>query len=380
MSAQRIALVSDWFAPRRGGIEAQLLELAERLGARGHTVDVVTATPGAIAGHSFRVRPLGVYTLPPQDVALSPLLLSAMRRELGRGYDVVHAHVSVVSPVGWAGAFIARSLGLPTVVTFHSVLRGKAILLRMANAVADLRASAVMWTAVSGLVADQASRALSGAAVTLLRNGIDLRWWSGARNGNVPQLHGPTLVSTMRLQRKKRPRELLRAFASAARMTSDGARLLLIGDGPERAAVERDIEELELTAGARVEVLGWLEPDAVRAIYGAADGFVLASTRESFGIAALEARAAGLPVIAMRGGSTEFLTHGRDALICDDDADFARAIGAFLANQDLRARLSHHAPSLTRYDWSEVLAEHEMAYARATARASAAAAAGAARA
>lgn len=376
--ARRVAIVTDWFAPRRGGIEAQLLELAERLGSRDNEVDVITATRGAVDGRCFRVRPLNVRTVPPQDVALSPMLLPALRRELGRGYDVVHAHVSVVSPVGWLGAFVGRSLGLPTVVTFHSVLRAKAILLRMTDAVADLGASGITWTAVSRLVAGQASRALGGAEVSLLRNGIDLPWWSAVQPEHGSQLRWPTLVSTMRLQRKKRPRELLRAFASAARKTTDGARLLIIGDGPERAALERDIHELGLVGGAaRAAVLGWLDRDAIRSTYSAADGFVLASTRESFGIAALEARAAGLPVIAMRGGSSEFLTHGVDALICDDDADLARAIGAFLGDPTLRANLRDHSPSLAEYDWPAVLTAHEVTFARATARASASTPAGA---
>lgn len=372
MSGTRIAIASDWFAPRQGGIEAQLAELAERLGGRGQRVDVITSTPGARSGRCFRVRPLGAVILPFQDVALSPMLLPALRRELERGYDVVHAHVSVMSPVGWAAALIARRLGIPTVVTFHSVLRAKATLLRAVNAFADLAGSGITWTAVSRLVAAQASAALGGAEVSVLPNGIDLPYWSATRDTQRTGPRWPTLVSTMRLQRKKRPRELLRAFAQAAARTKVSARLLLLGDGPERAAIRRDVADLELHGEqARVEVLGWVDRNVVRDTYANADGFVLASVRESFGIAALEARAAGLPVITMRSGTAEFLTHGVDALLCDDDADLTRAIALFLGDSALRARLRDQTPSLARYDWPAVLDEHDAAYARATTRAAA---------
>lgn len=374
MSGSRIAIASDWFAPRQGGIEAQLLELAERLGARGNRVDVLTSTPGARDGEHFRVRPLGVATLPFQDVVLSPLLFRAVHRELERGYDIVHAHVSVVSPVGWVAALVARRLGLPTVVTFHSVLRLKAMLLRAVDAFADLGTTGVMWTAVSRLVASQASGALRGAEVSVLPNGIDLPYWLAGRERHSAGPRWPTLVATMRLQRKKRPRALLRAFAQAAARTTTSARLLLVGDGPERASIERDIDELGLREGVfRVELLGWLGRDELRATYANADGYVLASTRESFGIASLEARAAGLPVITMRSGSTEFLTHRVDALLCDDDAELAYWMATFLSSPDLRNRLASQAGSLDRYDWTSVLADHETAYARARTRAAAAA-------
>jgi glycogen synthase len=375
----RVAIASDWFAPRRGGIEGQLLQLAERLGARGHTVSVLTSTPGATAGKAFDVRRLDVMTLPKLQLAVSPALISELRDELRRGYDLVHAHVSVVSPVGYVAAAVARSVGLPTVLTFHSVLRLKAFLLSTVNAAADLAASATVWTAVSELVASQARRALSGADVTVLPNGIDLAYWQGARaRSRATRSDEVALVSTMRLHRKKRPMQLVRAFARAMSRSKTAARLLIIGDGPERTALEREIHDLGLHEGkARVALLGWLEPESVRPVYGDADGFLLASTRESFGIAALEARAAGLPVIAMASGSSDFLRDDTNALICADDAELTAAIARFVADPDLRTRLAAGTTAgsaeLERYDWSAVLAQHETTYQRAMKRAAVAA-------
>jgi glycosyltransferase involved in cell wall biosynthesis len=371
----RIAIATDWFAPRRGGIEGQLLELSGRLAARGHEVDVLTSTPGATNqatnGAAFCVRPLDLLTLPKLDVAVSPALFHVLGRELRRGYDVVHAHVSVVSPIGYGAAIVARSLGLPAVVTFHSVLRHKRHVLGALDAVARLSDSPVVWTAVSELVAGQVRDALHDADVSVLANGIDVAFWTSAR---VPRRRASvetTLVSTMRLHRKKRALQLLRAFAQAAARVRSSVRLLIVGDGPERVMLQNEIHDLGLThGGARAELLGWLDRDALRTLYAESDGFVLASTRESFGIAALEARATGLPVIAMRAsGSNEFLAHDINALLCEDDETLTRAIVRFVEDLALRSRLAAGSVSLDRYDWNAVLTEHEATYHRAATRA-----------
>ena len=358
----KVAIVTDWFAPRRGGIEGQLLELAERLGARGHAVDVITSTPNASGGDAFRLRQLDVVRIPVVQLAVaSPTLVRSLRRELARGYEVVHAHVSVVSPVGYAAAAIARSLDLATVITFHSVLRHKRHLLRLVNMLAGLAKGDVSWTAVSELVAGQARDAFGGADVSVLPNGVDLGFWTSPSMPSPTRDGCVTLISTMRLHRKKRPLELLRAFVQAAQRARSSARLVIIGDGPERAKLER----LAHDAGVEVELAGWQDREQLRALYARADGFVLASIREAFGIAALEARAAGLPVIAMAAsGSNEFLRHGQDALLCRDDEDLVRQIARFIGDASLRATLAQTPVALERYDWGAVIAAHETAYQR----------------
>lgn len=371
----KIAIATDWFAPRRGGIEAQLVQLAAGLAGRGHQVDVLTSTPGASDADGFGVRRIGRATIPGTQLALSPTIVRDLRRELERGYDVVHAHVSVVSPVGYAAAGVARSMGLPTVVTFHSVLRLKQHLLRAMDAVANLSSSAIVWTGVSQLVASQLRAALRGADVSVLPNGIDVGFWSTARTAPGRRGQPVTLVSAMRLHRKKRPRQLLSAFAAASSAFPVPALLRIVGDGPERAAMDRDIRALGLAHGpARAEMQGWLSPEALRAAYANSDGFVLASTRESFGIAALEAAVAGLPVIAMaESGSQEFLAHEGMHFLCRDDEHLAQTIARFVADPELRPRNRIDAGRLKRYDWAAVLSEHEATYGRAITRAAAAA-------
>jgi glycosyltransferase involved in cell wall biosynthesis len=377
----RVAIATDWFAPRRGGIESQLVALAGALGSRGHQVEVLTSTPGATTGAGYSARVVPVATVPVLDLALSPAVFAAMRRELSRGYDVVHAHVSVVSPIGYAAAVAARSLGLPTVVTFHSVLRGKRFLLRAARLLTGIDGAAVVWSGVSALVAAQLRSALGARTdVRVLPNGTDLATWRAvARVQPAGAGKDVVLVSTMRLHRKKRPGQLLQAFASAMRGQAVQAKLMIFGDGPEMARLQGMARQLEDTVGeSGVELRGWLPPSALRACYASADAFALASVRESFGIATLEARAAGLPVIAMRAaGSSEFLRDNESALLCEDDRELAAAIRRLLTDPVLRQRLRQEVPPLDAYDWATVVARHETAYADATMRSDAAAAAAA---
>jgi glycosyltransferase involved in cell wall biosynthesis len=361
----RIAIVTDWFAPRLGGIESQLVELATRLSGAGHEVRVITATPGDAADFAFDIVRLDVLRLPSPPLAISPSVLSGLRRELSHGWDVVHAHISVVSPVGWGGALVARSMGLPVSVTFHSVLRAKAALLRMLSATTGLATARVAWSAVSGFVAAQASDGLNGAEVRVLANGIDLERWKQTRRtrngGDVL-----TILSAMRLHRKKRAHALIRCFAAAVRDLPVRARLVIIGDGPDRGRLESLIDRLRLRTGlATVEISGWLEPRDISRRYAEADAFALASVHEAFGLAALEARAAGLPVLARRAGHSEFLLHDHNALLCDSDEELARAISRFLGDRGLRARLDAARDDHARFSWPAVLRAHIAEYDRA---------------
>jgi glycosyltransferase involved in cell wall biosynthesis len=369
----KIALATDWFPPRQGGIESQLAQLATRLVRRGHAVDVLTSTPKATDANGYRVRSLSGLTVPALDLALSPRLLDAVRAELARGYDVLHAHISVVSPLGYAAAVAGRSRGIPTVVTFHSVLRRKRLLLRAANAILDLASSPVVWSGVSDLVAGQLREALAGIDVVVLPNGVDLDFWDDTVRAPDRETPRPvTLISATRLHRKKRTAELLAAFANATARTNVPATLVLAGDGPRRAAIARDIRSRGLEHGrARVQLVGWQTPQALRELYASADAFVLASTRESFGIAALEASVAGLPIIAMsESGCREFVGNGAGGHLCADDTELTEALRRVIENPPRRSRMSR--AHLMRYDWPAVLASHEATYQQAIERATAA--------
>jgi glycosyltransferase involved in cell wall biosynthesis len=363
----RVALATDWFLPRIGGIELQLADLARALWDRGCAVRVVTATPGAERINGIDVTRLQVARMPGAGFAISPLIVRRLRAEFIDGrYDVIHAHVSVVSPVGYAAVIAAHSLDLPAVLTFHSALLRTIHLLRGFDRLFGWSRWPIVVTAVSRLVAGQAGRAGGGIEVAVLPNGIDPEQWRLVTPPRGESRREIVVVSTMRLHRKKRALELLSAFRTArSAVGAQGRRLLLriAGNGPDRPRLERFIARHGL--GGDVALLGMQSREALAEAYAASDIFVLPSRREAFGIAALEARCAGLPVIAMRdSGTAEFLSD-ETTLVADDEAALARLLTRLALDDALRQRLAPPEAALDRFSWHSVVEAHLACYARA---------------
>ena len=352
--AVKVALVSDWFAPRRGGIESHILGLGRALSQAGVTVAALTAQPQAEA-QGFPVTALPVAHLPLVDLALPFGLLAAMERALSRlSPDVVHVHASLVAPACIAGVIAARRLGLPVVLTVHSDLAALQPALRAMGFWLRPRLAGVVLSAVSARIADQLAPLSRGHDVLCLPNGFDAGFWGESAH---PQPPGDAfrMVSAMRLERKKRPHVLPRLQSQVASATGRPVTLAVAGEGPWRRVL-----------GPGVEAPGWLTPGAMRALYAGAHAFVLPSRHESFGIAALEARAAGLPVIARAGtGVGAFITHGIDGFLCESDAAMAQALVRLARDGALWARMAGPRPELARFDWPQVASAHLAVYDRA---------------
>lgn len=364
----KIALICDWFSPRLGGIETQLADLARHLEKRGHTADVLTTTPGPDISDGVRVIRIDTPRLPFSDLSISPRLTQILTAELRRGgYDVAHAHFSVISPAALAGARAAVRLGIPVVMTFHSVLLRAVPALRFLDRITRWSRAPVLLTAVSQLVAGQVSRAAGGREVLVLPNGVEPELWSRAA---LPASNEPVVVSAMRLNLKKRPFSMLRAFAEAI-AGGKPARLIIAGSGPQRHKMEAEAARLGLAG--RVEFAGAIPHKDLAPLYRRADIFISSSNRESFCIAALEARCAGLAVAAMRpSGSCDFLTDGQTALLADDDAALTANLRRLIEDPVLRARLGTPDAGLARFAWPEIARAHEAMYGRAAALLSAA--------
>jgi glycosyltransferase involved in cell wall biosynthesis len=142
----------------------------------------------------------------------------------------------------------------------------------------------------------------------------------------------------------------------------DGFRvhLTFVGAGPRQGALERKAERL----GVDVAFLGAMSREEVRAALAAADAFVLSSKEEAFGLAAVEARAAGLPVVALRSGRLqEVAPDGDSGMLVDTDAQMADALVRLATDEGLLARLSDHSRRHPPpFDWSTVAQGHEEAY------------------
>ncbi|GIG39083.1 glycosyltransferase family 4 protein [Cellulomonas phragmiteti] len=373
----RIVHVSDCFAPRTGGIETQVGDLARHQVRAGHEVHVLTATLGeggerggvVDIEEGVHVHRLGArlpFDLPVNPVAGPGLLRSALGDVRP---DAVHVHAGVVSPFAFDGVRVATAARYPTAITWHCMLDGTLGIGRPLVRRTAWRHLPAALSAVSGEAA-QRVRALFDAPVDVVPNGIDVAAWApepgatGAGGDPAAPLH---LVATMRLAPRKRAVPLVDVVAAAARRLPPGAlRVTLIGDGPARDAVRARVA----SAGLQdvVDLRGRLARADVRAAYGDADVFLAPARLESFGIAALEARTAGLAVLAHAGtGVGEFVTDGLDGFLVADDAEMAEAVVLLAEDRALLARMRERAATVPPpFGWEHVLAAADAQYARAS--------------
>ena len=359
----KVALVCAWYHPRVGGIELHLHDLATRLIGAGHDVVVVTPTPGPPVVDGVRVSRVRAPRAPGFGFLITPGGVRALTRAIAaEAPRVVHAHVSIVSPAALGGAVSAERLGIPLAVTFHSVVPQTRALARVAGGALGASRWRARLSAVSRRVANDVQPFAPRQDIRVLPNGVDVAFWrtmparANAGDGAVQ------LVSVMRLNAKKRPLALVRMMERLRDSLPDRVHLRVVGDGPRRAALERAIARARLHD--RVELLGRRTREEIRALFAESDVFVLPTVRESFGLAALEARCAGLPVVAMRAsGVAELVEHGRHGLLASSDVELTAHVGALVRDARRRAAIAAtNRQDAPPFDWPAVLDAHLALY------------------
>jgi glycosyltransferase involved in cell wall biosynthesis len=367
----RVAHLSDCYLPRLGGIETQVHGLARRQRAAGIDAEVVTATPKARHDRTgFEIVegvPVHRTTVDlPYELPVHPRPgREVLRVVRAGGFDVVHAHVGVVAPFARGAMPTLVRAGVPLVVTVHSLWGPATPLLRVADLVVRWETWPAVFTAVSEVAARPVRAVLGGCVeVGVLPNGIDAAAW---RIDPAPRTPGEVvLAAAMRLTSRKRPMALLEVLRRVREHTPPSIRLraVVAGEGPHRGRMERYRARHDLDW---VALPGRLATGDLRDLYRRADLYVVPSVLESFGIAALEARAAGLPVVARaETGVTEFVDDGVDGLLATSDAGLADAVTRLVTDEALRQGIAAHnravPPSVT---WDDVVARAVAAYERA---------------
>ncbi len=348
----RILIVSDCYAPRLGGIETQVRDLARNLLAAGHEPVVVTATPqGPRRGHhtespdGFTVHRLTAHL--PAELPMRPRAhqeLFSLMTQLRP--DVVHAHVGIISPFAWAGIRAALRRGLPVAATFHCVLGPWARAGALAGAlspVARWRRAGVDLTAVSTMLAREVSRSGGGQDVTVLPNGITIKDWCLRTAPRAPGPQEPVrVVASLRWVARKRPLEVLEVFTRAVQATGDRtARLAVYGDGPLRARMRQVVARSPLAE--RIDLVGRVGRERLAQDYAQADIYLQTSPADSFGIAALEGRSAGLAVVGVASsGVADFVVQGQDGYLANGVEGLSQALARLLGDRDDLARVKAH--------------------------------------
>jgi glycosyltransferase involved in cell wall biosynthesis len=259
-----------------------------------------------------------------------------------RGIGVMHTHGYKADIYGYLAA---RGEGTPLVATCHNWLTGGAALAayNFLDRVALRRFDAVC--AVSSVIAEKLlSLGLRRERITIIPNGIDVRTFDADPNARreKPAPDAKQVVGIVaRLDLQKGFDYLLRAVATL-RGSFPQLRLLIVGEGPDRPAIEEIIRRHTLTdvvtmAGQRTDM---------PAIYASMDIFVLPSLNEGLPLTLLEAMAARKPVIATRVGAVPtVITDQQTGLLIApaDEAALTQALRQLLTDPELRLRLGQNA-------------------------------------
>lgn len=364
----KIGLVTDCYVPRLGGIEMQVHDLAQHLQLAGHQVVVITSTPGPDLVDGVRVHRMDVPLLP-MDIPYTPATFRQVADLLEREQvDVAHFHGGIVSPLAFVGAANAQAEGIPTIITTHCLWSYATPAFRLLNRRYRWTDWPVVFSAVSDVAAAPIHR-IAGRSVdvSILPNGIENDTWTvvpAPRDASVV-----TIISVMRLAPRKRPKHLVKMIKQVRDQAPAGVtvRAVIVGEGPERKAIESYLAANGLADA--VILVGRLSREEIREQFARADIFVAPANLESFGIAALEARCAGLPVVAKaRTGIREFVAHGQEGLLAESDDDMVAQLLRLVRDPGLRASIArHNRETPSSVDWHEVVGVNVAAYDQAIA-------------
>jgi glycosyltransferase involved in cell wall biosynthesis len=362
----RLLITTGIFPPDIGGPATFVPRIASALGERGHPVTVLTLSETAQA-EAEPSWPFPVLRLPrglplPARIPWTTAQIAAA----ARGADAIFANglleetaaAALVARRPWAAKIVgdgvwerARNLGWTAqgIESFQVSPPARARLHRLAQRLAIRRARRVVVPSafLARLVEGWGVRS---GRVHVIPNAVDpLSPPDRAEAKRRLGLGQAVVLSVGRLVSLKRVDGLI--VASAGQPWE----VVVVGDGPERSR----LEELSASLGRQVRFTGPLGRALVEDYYAAADLFVLNSIHEGFPHVALEAMAAGLPVIAAAaGGIPEVVMPGRGGVLVSpgDDPALRAAIVALLADPDRRARLGERGRAAAAgFTWRALL-------------------------
>lgn len=369
-SSLRVALVTSSYHPHVGGVEAHVRHVARHLQERGHEVEVWAVDRGAGLSETTvegcRVRYLPT-PLPARDIASASRFALAAPGAISRWLGAARAfrpdllHVHCFGPNGPYADAVGALTRTPLVVSSHgeTFADEHSVFDRSALLRAALRRSSQRHpvTGCSALVVDDLVSRFGAPDARVVPNGVELGL---ATDGNVPHIDPPMVLGVGRLVPQKGFDALIRAAAQAASRPA----VHLVGDGAERASLQRLATELGIAD--RVTFHGRLGEGEVRRWMAAADVIAVPSRSEAFGIVILEAWASGTPVLATRrSGLAPALTDGVDSLLVDPDdiPGLAASLDRVLGDESLATRMVDAGSEQVRtYSWSSVVDAYLMLY------------------
>jgi N-acetyl-alpha-D-glucosaminyl L-malate synthase BshA len=360
-----------------GGSGVVATELGHALAQRGHQVHLISSEVPfrwreGFTGLTFERVDTPSYPLFREPQYLLALANTIVRVACARRLEILHAHYAIPHATA---AYLAHQIiqsdaalsPMRTVTTLHGTditLVGSDPSYRRVVAFSIEQSHGV--TAVSeSLKRDTIASLGVTRDIAVIPNFLDCDEYRREANGELRPRLAPSgeaiILHVSNFRPVKRVDVVFEVFRRVRERVP--ARLVLIGDGPERATLERRVSDSGLSsdvlfAGEQQDLVSWLS---------AADVLLLPSEQESFGLAALEAMACEVPVVASRvGGLPEVISEGRTGFLCDLDdlSGMAERVITVVRDRELGRRIGQAAAAdvRARYCVDRVVPMYEKYY------------------
>lgn len=360
--------------PSVGGSGIIATELGKQLAEKGHEIHFITSSipfrlntyhPN-IHFHEVEVNQYAVFKYPPYDLTLASKIAEVAERE---NLDIIHAHYALPHAVCayLAKQMLKRNIGIVTtlhgtditVLGYDPSLKD---LIRFAIESSD-RVTAVS----SALAAETYDLIKPEKKIETIYNFIDERVYLKKNTAAIKEKYGilpdeKVVIHVSNFRKVKRVQDVIRVFRNIAGKTK--AKLLLVGDGPEKSTAC----ELIRKYGLEDQVLMLGNQDRVEDLYSISDLKLLLSEKESFGLVLLEAMACGVPCIGTNiGGIPEVIKNNVSGFLVDVGdvtAATARAM-SILEDEQLSNRFTKAAIEMLENEFSskKIVSQYEQIYA-----------------
>ncbi|MGB9661820.1 MAG: glycosyltransferase family 4 protein [Moorellaceae bacterium] len=350
-----IAVFSDSYLPYRSGVVRSIATFAEELKRAGHRVFIFAPRYGSEEREEDVFRFPSVRAPNFKEFALALPWAPGLKQALRRWeVDLIHVHSPFL--LGGLGARVAKELGLPLIFTYHTLYELYVHYFPLAPGMARrlVRKFTINFCnrcdAVIAPTREIASFLQANGVkvrVEVIPTGIVLADYEEADPGWLRRQTGLSENETIllyvgRLGKEKNVDFLLRSFARLWR-EAPWVHLVLVGSGPWEGFLRREVSRLGVERA--VHFLGAFPFNEMPRIYKGADVFVFASMTETQGLVLAEAKAAGLPIVAVAAyGVKEMVRHGIDGfLVPPEEEVFAATLKEIIMNRDLRLQLGTRA-------------------------------------
>jgi N-acetyl-alpha-D-glucosaminyl L-malate synthase BshA len=365
--------------PTFGGSGVVATELGKALAQEGHQVHFITYSQPSrldflnenLFYHEVDFRTYPLFEYPPYELALASKMVSVAQNEK---LNLLHVHYAIPhASAAYMAKQILKTQGIlmPVVTTLHGTditLVGKDPSYEPVVTFSINQSDGV--TAVSNdLKRETFEHFRITQEIEVIPNFVDLAKFKKQKKDHFKKAICPNgealIVHTSNFRKVKRIGDVITVFHNIHKEIP--AKLLMIGDGPERIQAETMCRELEICDDVRF--LGKLE--AVEEVLSVADLFLMPSEKESFGLAALEAMACEVPVVSSNaGGIPELNVQGVTGFLCNvGDVEEMTRKGLFVLDKNQLPKFKENALKRAKeFDIGNILPLYEKHYEKAIER------------